>query len=176
MYSAVKIGGQRLYEIARRGGEIERPARRITVHSAEIISGEGCEYVLRFRVSKGTYIRTLCHDVGEYLGVGAAMSSLVRTRAGAYTLGESATLAEIEQRTRAFALGGLLLPLDSMFASLPRVTANADLEHITRHGGNCHIPEMPDGDYRLYSTNDEFLALITAIAGNICCKKSFCEV
>ncbi|NLB29870.1 MAG: tRNA pseudouridine(55) synthase TruB, partial [Clostridiales bacterium] len=70
MYSAVKVGGKKLYEIARRGGEIERPPRKITVFSAEIIGGGGCDFTIRFEVSKGTYIRTLCADIGAKLGVG----------------------------------------------------------------------------------------------------------
>ncbi|MDR0839397.1 MAG: tRNA pseudouridine(55) synthase TruB [Oscillospiraceae bacterium] len=95
MYSAVKIGGERLYKIARRGDEVERPARPITVYDAEILGGADADWLLRFVVSKGTYIRSLCHDVGQKLGVGGAMSSLRRTRVGEFTIENSLTLEEI---------------------------------------------------------------------------------
>ena len=93
MYSAVKIGGRKLYELARAGKQIERPARRIVIHEAELLEGEP----LRFRVvcSKGTYVRTLCHELGELLGCGGCMESLRRTRAGCYTLENAHTVASL---------------------------------------------------------------------------------
>jgi tRNA pseudouridine55 synthase len=86
MYSAVKIGGERLYAIARRGGEVEREPRPVTVYVSEILSGDGADWVIRFVVSKGTYVRTLCHDIGQTLGCGGVMSSLRRTRVGEFRI------------------------------------------------------------------------------------------
>ncbi|MDR1820995.1 MAG: tRNA pseudouridine(55) synthase TruB [Oscillospiraceae bacterium] len=102
MHSAVKINGQRLYKIARRGGEVERTAREITVFATEVLEdfspedgGERADFYVRYAVSKGTYIRTLVHDLGQALGVGAVMQSLVRTRVGAYTLTNAHRLPDI---------------------------------------------------------------------------------
>ncbi|MBR4182971.1 MAG: tRNA pseudouridine(55) synthase TruB [Lachnospiraceae bacterium] len=97
MYSALKVGGRKLCDLARQGVEIERKPRPVTIHSIEILSM--CLPVVKFRVecSKGTYIRTLCDDIGRTLGVGAAMESLVRSRVGRFTLDEARTLDEIEQ-------------------------------------------------------------------------------
>ena len=86
MYSAVKIGGRKLYELARRGKEVERPARRITIHALEVLDGADDLWTLRVHCSKGTYVRTLCHDIGALLGCGGCMESLRRTRAGAFEL------------------------------------------------------------------------------------------
>lgn len=88
MYSAIKINGQKLYELARKGKEVARTPRRITILELELLGGEGADYTIRVRCSKGTYVRTLCHDIGQVLGCGACMSSLRRTKAGMFTLGK----------------------------------------------------------------------------------------
>ncbi|MDR0905961.1 MAG: tRNA pseudouridine(55) synthase TruB [Oscillospiraceae bacterium] len=95
MYSAVKIDGQRLYKIARRGAEVEREPRPVTVSAAEIISGGGADWVIRFAVSKGTYVRSLCNDIGDALGCGGAMSSLRRTRVGGFRIENALTLEQV---------------------------------------------------------------------------------
>ncbi|MDR0814015.1 MAG: tRNA pseudouridine(55) synthase TruB [Oscillospiraceae bacterium] len=102
MHSAVRINGQRLYKIARRGGEVDRPAREVTVFEAEVLEDftpengdERADFYVRYAVSKGTYIRTLVHDLGQTLGVGAVMQSLIRTKVGDYTLEQAHSLAEI---------------------------------------------------------------------------------
>ena len=115
MYSAIKIGGQKLYQIARRGGEIERPARPVTVYELELLDQTGPgDYTLRIRCSKGTYVRTLCHDIGQALGCGGCMSSLRRTAAAGFTLEEAVTLDRVQQEGEA-----LLAPLDSLFRQHP---------------------------------------------------------
>ena len=86
MYSAIKINGQKLYELARKGKEVARTPRRITILELELLGGEDSDYTIRVRCSKGTYVRTLCHDIGRALGCGACMSSLRRTKAGMVTL------------------------------------------------------------------------------------------
>jgi len=95
MYSAVKIDGQRLYKIARRGEEVEREARPVTVSAAEILDGEGADWTIRFAVSKGTYVRSLCNDVGDALGGGGAMSSLRRTRVGNFRIEDALTIEQV---------------------------------------------------------------------------------
>ena len=106
MYSAVKINGQKLYELARRGREVERKPREITIYELELLDETGPgEYRLRCLCSKGTYIRTLCHDLGEILGCGGAMSSLRRTMAGGFRLEDAVTLEDVQSQGES-----LLLP------------------------------------------------------------------
>ena len=83
MYSAIKIGGKKLYELARKGQEIERKPRPVTIYALELLDGDGADWTIRVRCSKGTYVRTLCHDIGAALGCGACMSALRRVQAGA---------------------------------------------------------------------------------------------
>ena len=97
MYSALKVNGQKLYDLARKGKEVERQPRPITVHELELLHFDGQDARIRVRCSKGTYIRTLCHDIGEKLGCGAAMESLLRTKVGRFTLDDAITLAQTEE-------------------------------------------------------------------------------
>ena len=97
MYSAIKINGQKLYDIARRGGEVEREARRITIHSIDYLGQENGDHMLRIRCSKGTYIRSLCLDIGAALGLPATMSFLVRSRVGDFALADALTLEELSE-------------------------------------------------------------------------------
>ena len=119
MYSAIKIGGQKLYELARRGQEVARKPRSITIHELELLEGADADWTVRVRCSKGTYVRTLCHDLGRALGCGGCMSSLRRTRAGSFTLSQAVTM----QQVLAFAAGQdpqqLLMPVDAVFAAHP---------------------------------------------------------
>lgn len=119
MYSAIKINGQKLYELARRGQEVARRPRSITIHALELLEGEGADWTIRVRCSKGTYVRTLCHDLGRALGCGACMSSLRRTRAGSFTLAQAVTMQQVLD----FAAGQdpqqLLMPVDAVFAAHP---------------------------------------------------------
>ncbi len=123
MYSAVKVNGKRLYELARQGLEVERKKRKITVHSCSITdyAAEEQTFVMEVHCSKGTYIRTLCHDIGECLGCGAAMASLVRTRSGIFSLEGALTLSEIEQKAQDGTLDGAVLPIDAIFHDHPEI-------------------------------------------------------
>ena len=108
MYSAIKIRGKKLYEIARRGGDVEREPRPITIHRLELTDrDEAGDWGLEIDCSKGTYIRTLCADIGEALGCGGCMSALRRVRAGRFTIAEAHTLDEIRQDPEAY-----ILPLE----------------------------------------------------------------
>ena len=172
MYSAVKIGGRKLYELARAGKQVERPARAITVHAAELLEGEP----LRFRVvcSKGTYVRTLCQELGELLGCGGCMESLRRTRAGCYDLSGAHTieaLIEMTPEERA----ALLLPADSLFLSNPALTLTEDQTRRVLCGGEFRH-SAPDGVYRFYGPDGAFLALGRVGDGAARTIKSFFEV
>lgn len=132
MYSAIKIGGQKLYTLARQGVEVERKRRVITIKYIDMLSAdeENGEYTLRIGCSKGTYIRTLCHDIGADLGAGALMASLVRTRTGAFTLERSVTLSEVE----AGKLSGGQYSLSDVFSGYPAISADEKSEALIRNG------------------------------------------
>jgi len=169
MYSAIKIGGKKLYELARKGVEVERKPRRITIEELEIlreISPE--EYLIRVVCSKGTYIRTLCHDIGAALGCGAAMSSLRRTMAAGFTASQAVTLEEVQEKGEA-----LLLSVDSYFAPYPAYTVpNAAAERRVRNG-NFIETDLPDGVYRVYSREGEFLCVSRQEKGILVSVKNF---
>ncbi|MDO4270229.1 MAG: tRNA pseudouridine(55) synthase TruB [Eubacteriales bacterium] len=146
MYSAVKVNGQKLYDLARKGREVERPARDITVHEIELLDFDEDAQKGRFRcvVSKGTYVRTLVHDLGETLGTKACLHSLVRTRAGAYALESCHSLAEVERAAAENAAPNLLLPTDSLFTAYPAVSLTDEgAERALR--GAVVFPRMADG-------------------------------
>lgn len=172
MYSAIKINGQKLYELARRGKEVERKPRRITVFELELLSGEGTNWQLRIHCSKGTYVRTLCADIGEYLGCGGCMASLQRTKAGAFSLAQAHTMDEL---IMAADPETLLLPADELFSDSPALTANASAERKLRNGASVKTTAA-DGDYRVYSETGEFLLLGRAAGGMLATVKSFFEV
>ncbi|MEM5781232.1 MAG: tRNA pseudouridine(55) synthase TruB, partial [Lawsonibacter sp.] len=132
MYSAIKINGKKLYELARKGREVERQLRPVTIHSLTLEDGSGQdEFVLRVRCSKGTYIRTLCHDIGQALGCGGAMSSLRRTMAAGFTLDDSVSLDQVQQ---AGDPASLLLPVDAYFAQRPILSLRPEGEKKVRNG------------------------------------------
>lgn len=123
MYSAVKINGQKLYDLARKGKEIERPARDIVIHKMELLSFDENAQQGTFRtvVSKGTYVRTIVHDFGQMLGTLAVMHSLARTRSGAYPIAETVSLQQVEQAMADGNISRLLRPADSLFLAYPAV-------------------------------------------------------
>lgn len=157
MYSAIKINGQKLYDIARRGGEVERQPRLITIHSLDLIGEEEGDFILRVRCSKGTYVRTLCHDIGAALGCGGAMSALRRMRVGAYDVRDAHTMEELTTVSREQA-EALLLPLESIFSDYPVITLTEKNEAHCRNGRDFCI-SASDGIYRLNGMNGEFLML-----------------
>lgn len=136
MYSAVKINGKRLYDMARKGITVERKARRITIHALTVEKIDFPLVTMRVRCSKGTYIRTLCHDLGELLGTGAAMESLLRTRVGQFALDEAVTLDEVERiaKTDPGSLPGLIRPVDAFFADLPAAACAPDALRLLKNG------------------------------------------
>ena len=159
MYSAIKINGKKLYELARKGKEVERPPRQVTIHSLTLEGREGeRDFTLRVRCSKGTYVRTLCHDIGQALGCGGCMSSLRRTMAAGFTLRDAVTLDQVQQAADPSAL---LLGVDAYFAGRPVVILKAELEKKVRNGMTVILPQDPGvtGECRVYGESGEFLAL-----------------
>lgn len=175
MYSAVKIGGKKLYELARRGESVERPPREITVYSLSLLGGSGGDWLLDVECSKGTYIRTLCHDIGARLGCGGCMASLRRTRAGAFGIEDAHTLPEVLERAESGALADISLPVDTLFASRPAVTLTSGQERRCRCG-NEFATDAPDGEYRVYAGTGEFLMLGRAENQKMRTVKSFFAV
>ena len=171
MYSAVKINGKKLYELARKGKEVERKPRSVTIHALELLGRPeaGEDFQLRVRCSKGTYVRTLCHDIGQALGCGACMSSLRRTVAAGYTLADAVTLEQVQERGEA-----LLRPLDSLFAQYPALTVRSPgQEKRVRCGNPVTLPGTADGTYRLYGQAGDFLCLSQARGGELTALKNF---
>ena len=136
MYSAIKVNGKRLYDMARKGISVERKPRRITIYSLRIEKVELPLVTMRVRCSKGTYIRTLCEDLGNALGTGAAMQSLLRTRVGNFTLEEALTLDRLEEIAKSdpLSLSSLIRPVDSFFADLPAAVCTDDALRLLKNG------------------------------------------
>ena len=176
MYSAVKIGGKKLYELARRGIETPRTPRDIFISDIELLEGGGDEFSLRIVCSKGTYVRTLCHDIGQALGCGGTMSSLRRTRAGAYTIGMAYTLGEVIDAVSRGEPECVVTPVDSIFSEYPAATLNDEDAKKCKHGSlNC-IEGSPDGKFRFYDPDGVFMALGEVKSGKVKIIKSFYEV
>lgn len=175
MYSAVKVGGRRLYEIARSGGQAEVKPRQVTVTALEILSGAGADWTLRVECSKGTYIRALCSDIGAALGCGGCMSALRRTRCGMFRVESASTMDQLRSAAGTGALEELLLPAEDIFASFPEARVPAGLERKCRNGNPFPIP-LPDGEYRVLSASGEFLMLGECAGGMMRTIKSFFEV
>ena len=176
MYSAIKVNGQKLYDLARKGREVERQPRPITIHELELLKFTGNEARLRVRCSKGTYIRTLCKDIGEALGCGGCMAALRRVEAGEYTLEGSVPLRQLLDISDA---GGdvehFLRPVDSMFASHGKLSLSPKQTRLVKNGSGFAC-DCADGTYRVYSPEGEFLALCRAEGGKMSTIKSFFEV
>lgn len=170
MYSAIKIRGQKLYEIARRGGTVDRQPRRITIFSLEHLGMEEGDHLLRIRCSKGTYIRTLCHDLGAALGCGGCMAALRRTGSGAFRVENARRIGDITSADR-----DTLLPVETLFPSAEAVTLSTDQERRLRCGND--FPCRGEAGERLfYSSAGEFLALGRVENGRGRSTKSFFEV
>ncbi|MBQ5840406.1 MAG: tRNA pseudouridine(55) synthase TruB [Clostridia bacterium] len=174
MYSAIKINGKKLYELARKGKEVERKPRPVTIRALTVeaqIAPD--EFIIRVRCSKGTYIRTLCHDIGQALGCGGAMSSLRRTMAAGFTLEQAVSLDAVQNTEER---ASLLLPVDAYFSDHPALTVDAAAEKKIRNGMTLVMPKLTPGEYRVYGTDGCFLALCRAEQGKLTTVKSFFEV
>ncbi len=175
MYSAIKHKGRPLYEIARKGGQVERKARKITVYDISVTGEQEGDYLLDIRCSKGTYVRTLCHDLGQALGCGGCMSSLRRVEAGQFKVENAYKLCRVQEYADMDRAEELLLPVDTLFQQLGSCTVNADQEKRLRCGNEV-VMDIAAGDYRVYSTGGEFLMLGHVENGILKTIKSFFEV
>ena len=180
MYSAIKVGGKKLYELARKGKEVERKPRPVTIHALEVLDEappEGADYLLRVACSKGTYVRTLCYDIGRALGCGGCMSSLRRVKAAGFTLKDAVTLETVQEAVDRGEGESLLLPVDAYFADVPILVLKTNrAEKKIRNGAALDARDLPDGAYRVYGMDKTFLALGRVAGGTLTTVKSFFEV
>ena len=184
MYSALKVGGKKLYELARQGKVIERAPRPVTIHEIEVLKESMPEFTLRVVCSKGTYIRTLCHDIGQKLGCGGIMESLTRTRVGSFGIDKALTLSELEALSREDKLTEHLIPVDRIFLHLPAVTAREESLKALQNGNQLgreawlwKSDEEPKGQYRVYSHEGRFFGIYDydRRRGLLCPVKMFLE-
>ena len=171
MYSAIKVNGQKLYDLARQGREVERRPRAVTIFALELVQQlSPTDFQLRIRCSKGTYIRTLCHDLGQLLGCGGCMATLRRTMAAGYTLAESHTLEEAQAQGET-----LLRPVDTLFRQYDAYhIQHPRVEQLCRNGNAFTVKDPPaDGLYRVYGMEGDFLCLSRLENGRMTSIKNF---
>ena len=169
MYSAIKVDGKKLYELARAGKEIERKPREITIFSLDLLEFSGETAKIRVHCSKGTYIRTLCHDIGAALGCGGCMEALRRTAAGEYTLADS---VKLDTLLNADHPEDYLRDVDTLFRQYPAVTLT-EKQALRCRNGNSFSIALPEGRYRAYDSQGAFLMLAKVEGGIMETVKSF---
>lgn len=170
MYSAIKVSGKKLYELARKGETVERKPRAVNISELSLVGRDGDDFVLSVSCSKGTYIRTLCNDIGERLGCLACMSALRRTNAGSFDVRDAHTLNQIAEDPERY-----IIPVDSLFSEHPAIELSA-AQTAKLKCGNILSVSAKNGTYRVYGENDDFLALADISAGKLKTIKSFFEV
>ena len=161
MYSALKVDGKKLCDLAREGKTVERKPRPVTIHEIEILSvdmGEEPKISIRVLCSKGTYIRTLCNDIGEKLGCGATMTGLQRTKSGQFCIENAYKLSEIEEYARSGKAEDIITPTETVFAGLPKYEAKGEEARLVGNGNQLSIPSLADKEIRIYS-DGRFTAL-----------------
>ena len=170
MYSAIKINGQKLYDLARKGKTVERKPRSITIYELELLEQVNeTDYLIRCVCSKGTYIRTLCHDIGAKLGCGGTLYSLRRTMAAGFTLDQAVSIEDVQEKGES-----LLLPTDRFFDEYPALTlTDARQEKMCRCGNPLHLQGVKNGTYRVYGANGDFLCLSRSENGTLTSLKNF---
>lgn len=168
MYSAIKIGGKKLYELAREGKEIERPSREVVIYKVDILKEnlEEQEITIRVTCSKGTYIRTLCHDIGKSLGCGGCMKSLLRTKVGRFDIENSLTLSEVEKLQTQGELEKYIIPVDEIFSNYKAIVIKESAECLIQNGNSFakqHIEKghlINEGEIvRVYDSKEKFKAI-----------------
>ncbi len=168
MYSALKVGGRRLYELAREGKNIERKPRNVFIHSIDIIKIDKCKVLFDVTCSKGTYIRTLCSDIGDNLGCGGHMSFLIRKRTGIFDIQSAITLEEILKANNDGRISEILLNVDEVFKEYKSLHLDEDSEKKFKNGRYVcinNIDNINENDLliRVYNEKNDFLALGKAI-------------
>lgn len=170
MYSAIKVSGKKLYELARKGETVERKPRTVNISELSLVGHDGDDFVLSVSCSKGTYIRTLCNDIGERLSCLACMSALRRTNAGPFDVRDAHTLSEISEDPERY-----IIPVDSLFSEHPAIELSAAQTAKLKCGNILNV-SAKNGTYRVYGENGDFLALANVSAGKLKTIKSFFEV
>ncbi|MEG2380082.1 MAG: tRNA pseudouridine(55) synthase TruB [Oscillospiraceae bacterium] len=178
MYSAIKINGKKLYELAREGKEVERKSRTVLIGSVEILDYNLSDkkFTMRVDCSKGTYIRTLCDDIGEKLGCFAHMSALERTKSGRFDLEHSVTLDEVERK---FSNGDVsfLTPIDEVFAEYPKIIITAPKVKKMCNGVNVVVAGLEEGmTYRIYDEAKNFLTISKQLNGKLKTLNTFYQI
>lgn len=162
MYSACKIHGKRLYQLAREGVEVERPPRPVCIHEIRVWEIQLPKVRMEVTCSKGTYIRTLCHDIGQRLGCGACMEELVRTRSGSFGIGQSLTLAQVELLKEEGNLEECLVPIENMLGHYPRLDCTPEEDRLLDNGNPLGTREegpLMEGSFRVYDSQGVFKAI-----------------
>lgn len=175
MYSAIKIDGKRLYELAREGVEVERKPRPVTIEKIEIlgIDLENKKFSMKVDCSKGTYIRTLCDDIGRRLGCLAHMSALIRTRSGRFCIDDAYTLDEVEKMAGEGDMS-FLVPIDKVFEELPKLILSSRRAKLMCNGVRISAQGIIDGEaYRVYDESGSFLTISEAENGQLKILKTF---
>ncbi len=175
MYSAIKIDGKRLYELAREGVEVERKPRPVTIEKIEIlgIDLENKKFSMKVDCSKGTYIRTLCDDIGRRLGCLAHMSALIRTRSGRFCIDAAYTLDEVEKMAGEGDMS-FLVPIDKVFEELPKLILSSRRAKLMCNGVRISAQGIIDGEaYRVYDESGSFLTISEAENGQLKILKTF---
>ncbi len=179
MYSALKVNGKKLYELARKGIEVERQPRHVEIPAIDIIECKLPEIRFRVSCSKGTYIRALCADIGDKLGCGAAMKSLVRTRVGVFVLEEAWKLSEVERMVAEGTLLEHVTASDQVFLECPKVVVKSEFDKVLANGNKLNINQvrfekeqaLRDGELlRVYDSMDIFTGVYTYLATERCLK------
>ncbi|MBQ3599697.1 MAG: tRNA pseudouridine(55) synthase TruB [Lachnospiraceae bacterium] len=169
MYSALKVNGKKLYELAREGKTIERKARGVKIHEIKILKLEleNQEACIQVKCSKGTYIRTLCHDIGQKLGCGGCMKSLIRTKVSDFTIDKSLTLDQIQAARDKDELGNYIINVDEMFTGNPKIIMKADSDRFVYNGNsfmkkNIEKQEQGIGEWiKVYDSKNIFVGIYT---------------
>lgn len=164
MYSALKVNGRKLYELAREGKEVEREARSITIYKLEILEENHPEYTIKVECSKGTYIRTVCHDIGQALGCGGVMAGLQRTRVGEFEIDKAHTLDELQKLSDSGQLSQVVIPVEKMFENLSALTVREQSMKVLKNGNQLRAEDfkvdaqkVTDGqEFRVYSNEGIF--------------------
>lgn len=173
MYSAIKQNGKKLYELARKGIEVERKSRKVTINSIDILEINGERVTIDVSCSKGTYIRTLCEDIGMKLGVGAYMNTLRRTKTGPFTIEESYKIKQLDELKAVGKLESVLIPVDRMFMEYPQIILNPKQVNSVTNGVMMTYNGDEGQSYRVYDESGKFLCISKIIDGKLKLEKSF---
>ncbi len=178
MYSAIKINGQKMYDLARRGIEVERKSRKITIYGIELLEIFGDRFIVHIKCSKGTYIRTLCNDIGDYLKCGACMKSLKRTKTSVFDIKDAVTLEQLEQMVQLGTIEDAIIPIDRIFEDYEKYIADDEIKKRILNGAPSTV-DVGEGMYRVYDRCGNFLAVgkVEKVNGRnkIRSEKLFCD-